>query len=290
MPFETSETQLLPQGALPIGLGCSRLGSVNGASGPEAAALIRAALDEGIRFFDTSSIYGQGDSERLIGQVLGRRDDCIVCSKAGKYLSWKRRLLLPVKGLLRGVARRSDRARSGVAAARSKPMPVRWDKRFLQQSIDGSLRRLGRERIEMFMLHSPAAEVLLDGGAMDALAQAQKAGKLGLIGVSPDDAACAEAALRDPRVQALQIPLLPGDSTFDGVAAAAAAAGVHVIAREILGVAQAISGAADPGAHVRGRIAELIRQPEVTLPLVGTTRLQNLAACAAAARSAVRSS
>lgn len=287
MPFETAETRLLPQGALPIGLGCSRLGSVNGASGPEAAAVIQTALDEGIRFFDTSSIYGQGDSERLIGQVLGNRNDCIVCSKAGKYLTWKRRLLLPVKGLLRGVARRSVRTRSGVATARSKPMPVRWDKRFLQQSIDSSLRRLRRERIEMFMLHSPAAEVLLDGGAMDALAEAQKAGKLGLIGVSPDDASSATAALKDPRVQALQIPMRPGDNTFGGVAAAAAAAGVYVIAREILGGAQAVSGAADPSAHVRERIAGLIRQPQVTLPLVGTTKVQNLAACAAAARNVV---
>jgi len=98
---------LLPPHALQIGLGCSRIGSVNGPSKEEARLLLERALVEGIRFFDTSNIYGQGDSERLLAEAIGSRDDCIICSKAGKYLDWKKRLLVPVKGMLQGVVQRS---------------------------------------------------------------------------------------------------------------------------------------------------------------------------------------
>ena len=57
----------LSQSDLALGLGCSRLGSVNGATGTEARDLLQAALDQGVRFFDTSNIYAQGDSERYSG-------------------------------------------------------------------------------------------------------------------------------------------------------------------------------------------------------------------------------
>lgn len=285
LPTETLQ-EMMPDDALPLGLGCSRLGSVNGASLPEATLLLNTALERGFRFFDTSNIYGQGDSERLLAQVLGQRDDCVVCSKAGKYLSWKKQALVPFKKVLRGLARRSSQARQTVSAARAKPMPTRWDAPFLTASIEASLRRLGRPRIEMFMLHSPSAGDLKDGAAMDALEAAQKAGKLGFIGVSVDDVETAEAALRDPRVQTLQIPLLPGDSQFSTVVQTAHAAGIVVIAREILGGAQAIAGAADPARYAADRIAEMIAAPDVDLALVGTTRLSNLEASVKAARNA----
>lgn len=283
-------SKMMSDGALPIGLGCSRLGSVNGASGPEALAILQAALDDGIRFFDTSNIYAQGDSERLLSQVLGGRDDVIVCSKAGKFLSWKKRALVPLKGLLRGVARRSDQARKGLASARAKPMPTRWDPAFLTASIDASLGRLKRERLEMFMLHSPDAEVVRRGEAVGALAAAAQAGKIGIVGVSVDDVACAEACLQDPRVGAIQVPLHPGDTAFDAILAEARGKGVAVIAREILGGTAAISGASDPRTYAAERIAEVILRPEVTLTLVGTTRLTNLAASVAAVHAATEPS
>lgn len=286
MPFENLPPGRLSSEALPLGLGCSRLGSINGATGDEARALVKLALDSGVRFFDTSNIYGQGDSERVLGEILGKRDDCIVCSKAGKHLSLKMQALAPLKSILRTVARRSDQARRGVAAARAKPMPTRWDATFLIGSIDASLRRLNRERIEMFMLHSPSAEVVARGEAIGALEKARTAGKIEIIGVSVDDLAAAEAALKDPRVKALQIPLHPGDTTFDGIVQDAARQGVAIIAREILGGAQAIAGQRDPALYARERIIQMIRTPGVSLPLVGTTRTVNLTASIEAARAA----
>ncbi|MFD2112990.1 aldo/keto reductase [Thiorhodococcus fuscus] len=269
---------------LPLGLGCSRLGSVNGASGREAKVLLQRAFDLGIRFFDTSNVYGQGDSEKLIGEALGRHNDCVICSKAGKYFPWPRRMLVPLKGVLRGVTRRSQKARRGIASARAKPMPSRWDEPFLLSSIHGSLRRLKRDRIDVFMLHSPPADILALGEALDVLEKAQVAGKIGIIGASVDDVPAAEAALPDPRIRALQLPLLPGNHDFDGVVRRAAENDVAVIAREILGGAATISATTDPAAFVRSRVIEMIRSPEIALPLVGTTRPANLFALAEAAR------
>lgn len=283
MSHVQSLSKMMPAGALPIGLGCSRLGSVNGADGPEARALLDLALERGFRFFDTSNIYGQGDSEKLIAAALAGRDDCLVCSKAGKYVTWKRRVLLPVKGLLRGVVRRSTQAKDSVYAARSKPMPTCWDAPFLTASLEGSLRRLKRDRIDLFMLHSPSAEVMEAGEAVEALERARSAGKIGLIGVSVDDPACADAALADPRVEALQVPLLPGATDYDELLLRARARGVSIIAREILGGAQAIAGAVDPAAYAAARIATTISDSRISLPIVGTTRVSHLNAAATAA-------
>lgn len=275
---------LLSGDALPLGLGCSRLGSVNGASKDQSRHLIHSAYEGGVRFFDTSNIYAQGDSEKLLAEVLGRHQDVVICSKAGKYLNWKKRLLVPVKGLLRGLVQSSAQARQGVAAARAKPMPTCWDPAYLTRSLEGSLKRLGREQIDVFMLHSPDAEVIAQGTAIDALHRAQQAGKIGLLGVSVDDVPCMQACLSDSRIQVLQVPLHPGDDSFHAVCEQAYQQGVAIVAREILGGAAAIQGARDPRKIAQACIARAVRDPMVSLPLVGTTKLHNLQASLDAAR------
>lgn len=288
MPFENLTSKLMSTGALPLGLGCSRLGSVNGANGAEARALIHLALDQGVRFFDTSSIYGQGDSERILGEFLKRRDDCFVCSKAGKHLSVKMRAAVPLKSILRTFARHSHTARKGVTAARARPMPTRWDAAFLFSSLNASLRRLRRDQIDMFMLHSPPAEVVAQGDAVGALDQARQAGKIGIVGVSVDDIETALVAIKDPRVKALQIPLHPGDTTFDQLVMDASLKGIAIIAREILGGAHAIAMQPDPVSYARQQIIAAVRRPGVSLSLIGSTRPVTLAASIEAARAASR--
>lgn len=274
----------LPKGALPFGLGCSRLGSVNGATMEVSRRILEHALDAGIRFFDTSNIYAQGDSERLLGEMLQGRHDCMICSKAGKFLPWQKRMLLPLKGVISQVVRKSEHARRSVSVARSRPMPTRWDQPFLTHSIDASLRRLRRDRMDVFMLHSPSTDDLISGEAMGALEAAQIAGKLGLIGVSVDDVACAKAALKDPRVQILQIPLLPEETEFEAVISLASKAGIKLIAREIFGGTQGLVRAPNPTVFAARRLQELIRRQDLTLALVGTTKLENLMASIIVAR------
>lgn len=248
--------------------------------------MLQIALDHGIRFFDTSNIYGQGDSERVLGQVLGQRTDCVVCSKAGKHLSLRSRLLLPFKQMLRSTVRRSTQASRSVSAVRSKPMPTRWDAPFLLNSLDASLRRLGRPRIEIFMLHSPPVDVVRHGDAVGALERAQRAGKIGLVGVSVDDATSATEALLDLRVQVLQLPLRPGEAEYDQVVRQAAHQGVAVIAREIFGGAAMIKRAQDSAQFARNRVGQLIHTPGVLLPLVGTISQKHLLQAINSARTA----
>lgn len=273
--------------SLRLGLGCSRLGSVMGATGSEAKRLLATALEEGVRFFDTSSIYAQGDSERLLGAVLGQRKDCIICTKVGQHLPLQMQALAPFKGLVRMAVSQSAGVRQILAQARDKPVPTNWDVSFLTQGIESSLRRLNRDHIEIMMLHGAPAEVLSARKAVGALEAARRAGKIGIVGVSVDDVAAAMEALDDDRVGALQIPLLPGDDRFDRVLDRASERGVAIVAREILGGKRAISGAVDPTGFAASRIAELITQNDIAVVLAGTTTRSHLREAASAARQAV---
>ncbi|MDZ4309658.1 MAG: aldo/keto reductase [Cypionkella sp.] len=274
---------ILPNGTLPLGLGCSRLGSVNGASGDEAKALLSLALDEGVRFFDTSSIYAQGDSERYLGQVIGPRDDCLICSKGGKYLSLPKRLLVPFKTTLRSIVRRSASARGGVAKVRSWPLPARWEAEFLMRELEGSLRRLRREKIDIHMLHSPDAAILWRGDAVGTLESARLVGKIGLVGVSVDDPEAAGAALADPRIRVLQLPLHDGDRRYDLLIDTAAKRGVSIVAREVLSGPWAIADTVDIRGTAARRIAEVVRRNDIAMTLVGTTKADHLREAIAAA-------
>lgn len=260
----------------PVGLGCSRLGSVLGASMEDSVDLIHLALDEGIRFFDTSDIYAQGDSEILLGRVLGSRRDAVVCTKVGKRLSPAKRLLLPFKSLIRSAAGVSVDARRGVRAARSKPMPTCFESAYLAKAIDRSLKRLARDRIDVMMLHSPTAEIVRRGEAIDVLDTIRRAGKIGVIGVSCDDVETAELALRDTRIGSLQLPLHPHATEYAAVIAAAASQGVAVVAREILGGPNAIHVQRLEADAVFRRVVEACAMPGVSVSLIGTTRAAHL--------------
>jgi aryl-alcohol dehydrogenase-like predicted oxidoreductase len=261
---------------LKLGLGCSRLGSVNGLDRGESKVLISTALDLGIRFFDTSSIYGQGDSERSLGDVIGNRQDCVICTKGGKYLPFAKRILVPAKRILRLVTRRSKSASKGVAAAREAVIPTQWDEKFLISSIEGSLRRLRRDCIDVFLLHSAPAEVLDAGLAVGALARAKESGKLKTIGASIDDVAAAKAALRDERIRIIQVPLRPGDTQYDEVLDEAQRKGVAVMAREVLGGKSTVLQATDRSMFVKQRMIDMVGDPRVSVVLVGTTNATHL--------------
>jgi len=137
------------------------------------AALSRA-LDCGITFFDTSSAYGDGHSEALIGQVFSgaKRDKVVIATKAG-YDSW-------------------DRAPDFSPAA-------------IEASAEKSLARLRSDYVDLFQLHNPPAEALHDGALRESLGRLQAAGKIRAWGVSAKSPAEAIEALVEfgaPVVQA----------------------------------------------------------------------------------------
>src|ERR1700730_5297768 len=89
-----------------LGLGCSRIGSFSNPTPLEQIQrTLERALDLGITVFDTADVYGQGDSERVLGRFLkSRRDRAFVISKVGKTISAKMRMMRPFKPFLRAFA------------------------------------------------------------------------------------------------------------------------------------------------------------------------------------------
>jgi aryl-alcohol dehydrogenase-like predicted oxidoreductase len=149
-----------------IGLGCMGMSEFYGPSDEdESIATIRRALDVGVTFLDTSDMYGSGRNEELVGRAIaGRRDEIQLATKFA-------------------VRRDGDR--------RSVDNSPEW----VRQACEGSLRRLGVERIDLYYMHrrNPRVPIEESVGAMAELVDEGKVGHLGLSEVSADTlrAACA---------------------------------------------------------------------------------------------------
>lgn len=119
----------------------------------QATRLVDVCLEAGLNMFDSADVYSQGASEEILGQAIkGRRDQVILSTKAT--------------------------FRSG-----SGPNDVGSSRHHLTHAIEGSLRRLGTDCIDLFQLHgfdalTPVEEVL---GTLDVLV---RAGKIRYVGCS----------------------------------------------------------------------------------------------------------
>ncbi len=109
-----------------VGIGCNAFGSRVDADGVQA--IVDAAFDEGINFFDTADTYGLGASEELLGAALrGRREDVVVATKFGMDMDGR-------NGPDRG---------------------ARASRRYVRRAVEASLRRLGTDHIDLYQLHQP---------------------------------------------------------------------------------------------------------------------------------------
>ena len=158
-----------------IGLGCNNFGKR--LDQDATTAVVHAALDAGINFFDTADIYGETRSEVFLGQALGaRRKDVIVATKFGLKL---------------------DEQRPGGAA------PA-----YLRRALEESLRRLGTDYVDLYQLHRPDPSVPI-AETLDALNELVRAGKVRELGSSnfsaeqirEADARAADGAARFVSVQ-----------------------------------------------------------------------------------------
>jgi aryl-alcohol dehydrogenase-like predicted oxidoreductase len=155
-----------------LGLGCGNFGGIGsapahfgaGESEEEAVALLDAAVAIGINFLDTADAYGGGRSETWIGRWRAAR-------AAGVLLSTK--VYHSVEG---------DPADRGLAGDR------------IRRQIDGSLSRLGVERVDMYLIHEPDPQTPLEE-TLRALDELVRAGKVGAIGASNVDGDWLEEAL-----------------------------------------------------------------------------------------------
>lgn len=159
-----------PQNASAIILGCMRMPalSVDG-----AAAMIRAAAQEGINFFDHATCYGDGEAETRFGDAFPqtglRREDVFIQSKCGLHFDRKE---------------------------------FDWSKEDILSSVDGSLKRLKMDYLDVLLLHRP--DLLFEpeqvAEAFDQLASSGKVRFFGVSNVTPGQMNLLKKFVRQPLV------------------------------------------------------------------------------------------
>lgn len=109
-----------------LGIGCNAFGARTDAE--EVGRIVDAAIECGVTLFDTADSYSRGESETLLGRALrGRRDDVVIATKFGMDLD----------GLYG-----PDFGRRG-------------SRRYIRRAVEGSLRRLDTDHIDLYQLHTP---------------------------------------------------------------------------------------------------------------------------------------
>jgi aryl-alcohol dehydrogenase-like predicted oxidoreductase len=136
-----------------LALGAMNFGAIGNTTQDEATAIVDAALDGGINLIDTADMYGQGESETMVGKAIaGRRDDLVLATKATMPMGEER----------------NHRGNS---------------RRWLVRALDDSLRRLDVDHVDLYQIHrwDPATS---DEEALSALTDLQRAGKIRYFGSS----------------------------------------------------------------------------------------------------------
>jgi aryl-alcohol dehydrogenase-like predicted oxidoreductase len=206
-----------------------------GSSPGDEVRMLRDAIEAGINLLDTADLYSHGQSEILVGKAMkGRRSQVVVATKAGYILPAQSRFVGRIKPLLRPVINAVGVKRPAAAGGGAPRGAAAQDfsPAYLAAAVDGSLRRLGTDYIDIFQLHSPPRSVVEAGEFVVGLEDLQAQGKIRHFGVAVDAVADAEPFTAHPRIASLEIPFsaIATDAT-DGLLAAASAAGAGVIAR-----------------------------------------------------------
>lgn len=115
---------------------------------------LRTAVDRGVNFVDTADFYGLGHSEELIGKVLGNRSEIIIATKVGHRLE------------------------------QGGSIALDYSRGHILQACEASLRRLKRDTIDLYQLHSARLAHLETGECLEALERLQEAGKIRYWGLS----------------------------------------------------------------------------------------------------------
>jgi aryl-alcohol dehydrogenase-like predicted oxidoreductase len=175
----------------------------------ECDRTLQRALDVGVTLVETSGAYGGGVMEARLGRLLAdhtnarTRDEVVVVTKVG-----------------------TDRT--------TEPPRKRFDPDYLRESVEASLKRLRRERLDVVLLHNPSPDTLQIGDATKALTEMKTSGKIGHWGVAVGDAEVGRVAIdQGAEVIELAYNLLHGID-LHRLAGDAMVSGVGVLARSVL--------------------------------------------------------
>ncbi|WDL97617.1 aldo/keto reductase [Alicyclobacillus sp. ALC3] len=143
-------------------------------SDEESLRALDVAMDAGVNFFDTADVYGSGHSEELLARATKGKEDKI------------------------HIATKFCRAGDIHDAETYSEATVR-------QYLEGSLRRLGRERIDLYQIHCPPLSILQDGRVFGVLDKLQQEGKIQHYGVSVETVEEGIYTIEHSRAKALQV-------------------------------------------------------------------------------------
>jgi len=152
-----------------VGLGCNNFGSRLDLEGTRA--VVEATLEAGITFLDTADVYGGGESERFLGEVLhGRREQVVLATKFGF-------------------------AGGGPGAPGSRD--------FIRRSLNASLERLRTDYVDVYYYHRPDGVTPM-ADTIGALAELVEEGRVRAIGISNVTVEQLDEAVRAGSVAAVQ--------------------------------------------------------------------------------------
>lgn len=177
---------------------------------------LQVAVDLGASLFDTVDVFGEGHAEELLGEALrGRRHAVRIVTKGG--VDFHRR-----------------------------PHRQDYSPAYLDDALGQSLRRLRTDYVDVYMLHSPPADVLRDTQVYDFLDAMRASGRLLTYGASVADAGDAMAAIEMGRVSCLMVPYNILDQQMGReIFPAAERAGIGIVARAPLALG-ILTGALTP--------------------------------------------
>lgn len=210
-------------------------------SSKEALNVLRGALDSGITFYDTADMYAQGESEFLMGTAFRRRrEQVILATKGGYCLPTRRNIIKRIKPLARPIVQALGLKRARLPSGMSGTLSQDFSPSHLIRALEGSLKRLQTDYVDLYQLHSPGAPFLQSnafGDALETLEKLKVQGKLRFYGIAteaPEDAPFCLSALGISSVQ-LGFGFLDPNALDQGTLAAAGARGLGIIARGCFG-------------------------------------------------------
>jgi aryl-alcohol dehydrogenase-like predicted oxidoreductase len=158
-----------------IGLGCWGIGGNWGdVTESEARELLKKALDKGVNFFDTADVYGDGRSEKFLGELIKSTSEKIfVTTKSGQRLQ--------------------------------PHTPGGYNLKNFEEFIDRSLTNLGIDCIDLLQLHCPPSQICSKKETYEMMDEIVKKGKIAYYGVSVFKISDAMQAIQFPNVKSIQI-------------------------------------------------------------------------------------